>query len=941
MLSPRITMNPLHRSVFTATALAAACICAHAQTVDQFEVRRDGANAVLQLRFATEVQFRNAVSTRSGDLTLIFYSLVTTTNTAWRGSQSLRFGAAQGLPDVDLTDDPDSGERNRKIVLRTSESARVEVRAGAGNRSIEIVFKGLGPAVAAAQVKAPRRGPTPAPSPAASGAAAVAVTPATLPQSERRFVIVLQSSAEPNVELAARIPRDLQEYDLFTAERAVDGRKRYEFQLGHFASRTQAEAVLQRLAAFPQAQILAAASPPAVAVAAAPAAKPAPPVATPTPKAPGAAAVPLPVPAPVAVPVPAPVVPPVQSAAPTPAPATVPSAPTVAAAPAPAASAPLPTPPAPAAAATAPAVAAATPPEAPLPSASDVEARASALLAAAQAALAVQNPTEALARLNELLNLPANRNTRDAQELAGLARLRTGDTARARIEFETYLQLYPSGEGSDRVRRELAALPSSAAPAAPPPVAEAKSDVETSLTGSVSSSYFGGNGQVRSQDFKDSPLAGLPTVVSDPQFSPDKSKQWLNDVDINWRRRDAQSDLRLVFRDAYLTDLVRSDKSKNRLSSMYADYKSLSGGYGVRLGRQSPLGGGVMGRFDGVAANYLLRPKLKLAGVAGVPTDKYFDSKRKFYGVSLDADQVLPNFGASTFLIQQTLDSEIDRRAIGIDLRYFKGGASVFGQLDYDLLIKGLNVATVQGTLILDDTTVFNALYDRRALTMLTLGNALTFSNAGDLKFYTRIAERLANTTVQALREQIKRTTPFITQAQVGVTRPIDKTWQFGLSGQLTNTGAVPPVPELEGFKDGRPATGNIYTVSGQLIGLNLYSDRDTHVFSSSIIRSPSLTGYLLSYNNSSIYAADWQLEPSLQFYTDRGSLGSTSRRWTPGLRLTYRGWQKLALESSLTYEIGRATRTIEDTVAIPVTTTTTKESSNRVNYSLGARYEF
>ena len=34
-----------------------------------------------------------------------------------------------------------------------------------------------------------------------------------------------------------------------------------------------------------------------------------------------------------------------------------------------------------------------------------------------------------------------------------------------RIEFETYLQLYPQGEGSDRVRAELARLP--AAPAGP------------------------------------------------------------------------------------------------------------------------------------------------------------------------------------------------------------------------------------------------------------------------------------------------------------------------------------------------------------------------------------------------------------------------------------------------------------------------------------------
>jgi hypothetical protein len=893
-------------SSLTLVAIAAAATCgiARAQSIDQFDIRREGNDAVLQLRFANQVQFQRSVSTRSGDLTLVFYNLVDAINADLRGTQTLRLGRAQGLPELSIADEPERGERGRKLVMRTADATRVAVRAGAGNRSIEIVFEGAGAAVSALRAAPVRPAPTPAAAPPAPATAttpaapAAPVTPATLPEQERRFVIVLQSSTDRNLQLTTMIPRSLQSYDVFTAQRMVDGVMRHEIQLGHFATRTQAEAALRQLAAFPEARVAAMADSTVAA---------APPAATP----------PAPQPAPSQAPVtPAP-------PAPAPAPAPTPT--------------PMPAPAAP----QAPAVAAPSQPTEPLLlSSAEVETKAAALFGAAQAALTQAQHAAALDALNELLNLPPNSQTRAAQELAGVTRARMGDVGRARIEFEAYLQLYPSGDGSDRVRRELAALPA----AAPAPDARPRPPTETTTTGSVSMYYYGGNGQVRSQDFKDSPVAGVPQVAGDPLLTSDKARQILNDVDLTWRRRDGESDLRFVVRDSYTTDLERSDKSKNRLASLYVDYKSLTDGYAVRLGRQSPQGGGVLGRFDGVTASYLVRPKVKLGAVGGAPADKYFDSKRRFAGVSLDAEGLLPNFGAGVYAIQQRIDSEVDRQAVGLEMRYFKGGASVFSQLDYDTAMKGLNIATVQGTLILEDATVFNLLYDRRALTLLALGNALTFADPVTGALYTRIQDKLAGPpplTVLQLRDQIKRTTPYVTQAQVGVTRPVTASWQIGASAQLINTGAIPPVPDVVGFESGRPATGNIYTLSGQLIGLNLYSSRDTHVMSGTAIHSQSLDGILVSYNNSSVLAEHWQVEPSLQYYRDRTPDGTTkNQRWTPGLRVTYRGWQRWALETSVTYELGRTTRLAPDATD-PTVIVTTRESSNRVNYSLGARYEF
>jgi hypothetical protein len=547
--------------------------------------------------------------------------------------------------------------------------------------------------------------------------------------------------------------------------------------------------------------------------------------------------------------------------------------------------------------------------------------------------------------------------------MAGHVRARMGDTRRARLEYEAYLRQYPTGPGSDRVRFALAGLsaapggaaaPASAAsaPAAAPSSAGAgaggtaaapRSTAQTFISGSAGLTYYGGNGQVRSQEFKDSPVGGVPTVPGEPQLAADRTRQMLGDADFSWRQRDVDQDMRFVMRDSYTADLERTDKSRNRLSALYFDYKALAGGYGLRVGRQSPQGGGVLGRFDGGTGYVLVHPGVKLSAVAGEPVDRFFASKRRFFGGAVDADGLVRDMGLSLYAIEQRIDAEIDRRAVGFEARYFKDGASIFAQLDHDLIFRTTNIATVQGTWVFGDGSVVNLLYDRRALPLLALGNALTFEDpALPGVRYERIADRLATTSLEALRAQVRDTTPFVTQAQLGFTRPLDKTWQLGANVQLTSTGAIPPVPGVAGFENGRPASGKLIAANMQLVGANLFSPRDTHVWSATAINGPTLEGWLVGYNHSSFIGA-WQLEPSLQWYRDKtgeGSTTGTSQRVTPGLRITWRGLKPWVVESGLTVEIGRATRTAPD-AADPTLTSTTRESTRRVNYSLGTRYEF
>jgi len=189
------------------------------------------------------------------------------------------------------------------------------------------------------------------------------------------------------------------------------------------------------------------------------------------------------------------------------------------------------------------------------------------------------------------------------------------------------------------------------------------------------------------------------------------------------------------------------------------------------------------------------------------------------------------------------------------------------------------------------------------------------------------VADLLATKTVEALREQVKATTALSTQAAISMTTPLNPRWQLGFDVRYSNTGAILPVPDI--LPTGLPSTGDIWTVGAQLIGSNLYSTRDTHVIIVNAVSGPSFKGQLLSYNNSSLVAERWQLEPSLRLYVQSDNTGMKSTRWTPGLRVSYRIGQQIAVESELSLEQSK------------VSGPSRNESSSRVFYFLGGRYDF
>ncbi len=557
----------------------------------------------------------------------------------------------------------------------------------------------------------------------------------------------------------------------------------------------------------------------------------------------------------------------------------------------------------------------------------DQDARGRELLERATQAQARGDDMAAAVALEELLTLPPTSSSRAGQAMIGEVRQRLGDVDRARIESETFLKLYPEGPDAQRVRERLAGLPAKTADRSE----HSKPAATGSWTGSWSQTYYGGQSQTQTL-LKDTPLEGqIPQVVSDSTISGTDQKLLLSNIDLGYRYRDADKDVRFVFRDALAADFMPNRPDKNRVSALYLDYKLIHQGVSARLGRQSGLGGGVLGRFDGALLGWAFRPKWRLNAVAGVPTDSLLDAKRHFYGASLDADALLPQLGGSVYAIQQVIDGQIDRRAVGNELRYVKPNATVFSVLEYDLALKGLNIASAQGLFMTEGNTSINLLADRRSTPMLMLGNALFFPSP-DGTLSRRITDLLGLQSLDAMRRYVSSTTAYMTQASFSVTTPVSSHWQAGVDVRLVNVGALAPVVDIPELVNGRPGTGNLWTAGLQAIGTNLYSQRDTHVLMVSAVSGPNLTGWLASYNNLSTPWPLWQIEPSLRLYQQSQQIPvGAVRTWriTPGLRVSYKLGQHWSLESDLSVEFSRTHGPSLD------------ESSHRLFYALGYRYDY
>ncbi len=557
-----------------------------------------------------------------------------------------------------------------------------------------------------------------------------------------------------------------------------------------------------------------------------------------------------------------------------------------------------------------------------LPADAPVEEKAAALMKYGRDALTKGDNSAAIRALDQLLQLPSNRQTQEALELVGVARERNGEIELAKEAYDRYLKLYPQGEDTDRVRQRLANVDTTLTQTAETRRTstetgrvrkDGKDETETTIFGSLAQSYYHGASQIETTD---------RTQVTPPStLSITDQSSLITNIDLNARFRSQTWDNRVVFRDTHVANFLAGQKSSNRFTSGYLDIKNRPSNYSVRAGRQPASTGGVLNSFDGALFGYSFAPQWRFNAVAGIPVEPGTHTNKRFAGFNLDMGTFAEHWGGNVYLMQQNVDGNtVDRRAVGGELRYFDPRKSVYTLVDYDTLFREVNTFLVQGTWQSEARTTYNFMLDHRRAPALQASNALIGQQS-----VTTVAQLRETLSDEEIRAQAKKLTPKSDLALVGLSHPYDATWQFGGDvrvSKISGTEAAGDQPATEG-------SGNTYAYTLQAIGSNILTKRDVSVFSFSYLKGKTFNGQSYSMSNRAVLRDKWTLEPALRYYQQDDNLNVSIKRLTPSVRLSYQWKTNITLETEAGVE---KTKT---------ESSTQQDDTLRKYYSLGYRWDY
>ncbi|MFO1467958.1 MAG: SPOR domain-containing protein [Steroidobacteraceae bacterium] len=469
------------------------------------------------------------------------------------------------------------------------------------------------------------------------------------------------------------------------------------------------------------------------------------------------------------------------------------------------------------------------------------------LMADAKAAMAKRNFTAATESLTVLVRQPEFPARAQAQELLGLSRERAGQLAHAKAEYEEYLRRYPTGPAADRIRTRLKTLA----------VAGRKPrNVRDTGEGEDRGWFFsGGVSQLYRRDQN-------KVTTSGQSFDQTSQNAVINYGDLLARRRGERFEFLSRVYAGYTKSLVRNDdgtsNSQFQVNAAFIELTDKNWNLTGRLGRQSRGTGGVFGSFDGAWVAYRMTPRITVNLTYGYPVDTVTESpktQRTFQGISLDLGTFAQSWDFSIYGVTQKFEGETDRRAVGLETRYFRPGRSLIALVDYDTYFKSVNNYTLIGSLSLPRNWLLSVNADRRNAPLLTIRNALIGQPV------TTLADLAINFTQDEINQFARDRTARSDVYAITLAHPLGERYSISTDFYMTKTDGTP----ASGNVPASPASGTDRALQFQIFGTSLWKSSDLHVLSLRYEKSDTGTTESVALSSRLPIFQQWRIGPRLR----------------------------------------------------------------------------
>ena len=373
----------------------------------------------------------------------------------------------------------------------------------------------------------------------------------------------------------------------------------------------------------------------------------------------------------------------------------------------------------------------------------------------------------------------------EALEMLATARERNHQDVQAKVIYDQFLAEYPDSEAAPRIRQRLSGLLTRNLPVQKKLI---KPDIGGSMwtaVGNVSQFYQRNEIEVNG----DKAVVGVDGMFTN--------------ADVIVDRRSQSVDLGMRVSTNGLYDFGPDGDSTYQMSTAYLEARQIDWGVDVRVGRQSQQSNGVLGRYDGALIQYNVSSWLKVGAIGGYAVDyasNAFTTERPLYGVNAEISLADGIWEFAPFYIEQQANGLLDRRAVGMETRYFRDNMSAFSLLDYDTYHKALNTSYVMLNYRFENGLTSYATFDHRRSPYITTENALIgqgVNNLGDLE----------NTyTDQQIQQLADDRTSTLTLATVGFDKEISPRLQIGSDisysdyAQTQASGNVAAIPSQQDY---------------------------------------------------------------------------------------------------------------------------------------------